>query len=98
MFFRNPIIPTALVLVWEGANAFLPAALKKVSVIFYLQALCPVVAPSDFPMPVGLKILIATAEPVPPVEAIIGILVFTLLVLTVAGIRARKLEINYSAD
>jgi ABC-type transport system involved in multi-copper enzyme maturation permease subunit len=98
MFFRNPIVPTVLVLVWEGANAFLPAALKKISLIFYLQALCPVVAPSDLSLPVGLKILIATAEPVRPVVAVIGILVFTLFVLAVAGHRARKLEINYSAD
>jgi hypothetical protein len=98
MFFRNPLIPTALVLLWEGANAFLPAALQKISLIFYLQALCPVVAPSDFPLPVGMKILVATAEPVSPVVAVTGILAFTLLVLAVAGMRARKLEINYSAD
>ena len=44
LLFRNPIIPAATVLLWESANLFLPAALKKISVIFYLQSLCPVVA------------------------------------------------------
>ena len=38
--FNNPMIPAAIVLVWEGLNPFLPAALKKISVIFYLQSLC----------------------------------------------------------
>src|SRR5437588_815085 len=38
--FRNPIIPAALVLVWESMNPFLPSLLKKLSVIFYLQSLC----------------------------------------------------------
>jgi len=98
MFFRNPLIPTALVLVWEGANVFLPAALKKLSLIFYLQALCPVVAPPDVQLPVAMKILLSTAQPASPVEAVTGILLFTLLVLTLAALRARKLEINYSAD
>ena len=51
LLFKNPIIPAATVLVWEGMNVFLPAALKKVSVIFYLQSLSPVVAPPDANMP-----------------------------------------------
>ena len=42
LLFRNPIIPTAIVLLWEGINPFLPAALKKISMIYYLQSLCPV--------------------------------------------------------
>jgi hypothetical protein len=98
MFFKNPIIPTAIVLVWEGVNVFLPAVLKKVSLIFYLQSLCPVVAPPDVKLPPIWKLLISTTDPVNPTVAVIGILVFTCLVLFAAGIRARKLEINYSAD
>jgi ABC-type transport system involved in multi-copper enzyme maturation permease subunit len=98
MFFRNPIIPTISVLLWEGANVFLPAALKKISLIFYLQSLCPVVAPPDVKLPAVWKLLISTAEPVAPAAAVSGVLIFTLVVLVAAAIRARTLEINYSAD
>jgi ABC-type transport system involved in multi-copper enzyme maturation permease subunit len=98
MFFRNPIIPTVIVLLWEGANVFLPAALKKISMIFYLQSLCPVVAPPDVKLPAAWKLLISAAEPVSTAAAVSGILIFTLLVLVAAGIRARRLEINYSTD
>jgi ABC-type transport system involved in multi-copper enzyme maturation permease subunit len=98
MFFRNPIVPTAVVLLWEGANVFLPAVLKKISLIFYLQSLCPVVAPTDAKLPVAWKLLISSAEPAGPLASITGIILLTLLVLVASGLRARKLEINYSAD
>jgi hypothetical protein len=98
LLFKNPIIPAATVLVWEGMNMFLPAALKKVSVIFYLQSLSPVVAPPDANMPALLKLLITAAEPVPAVWALLGLLIVTVLVLTVAARKARTLEINYSTD
>ena len=45
LLFRNPIMPTVAVLIWESILVFLPAILKKVSVIFYLESLCPVQAP-----------------------------------------------------
>ena len=41
LFFRNPMIPAAVVMVWENLNPFLPTVLKKISVIFYLKNLCP---------------------------------------------------------
>jgi hypothetical protein len=98
MFFRNPIIPTAIVLLWEAANIFLPAVLKKISIIFYLQSLCPVVAPPDVKLPAAWKLLISNAEPASTLGSIIGILLFTALVLVAAAFRARTLEINYSTD
>ena len=98
LLFKNPIAPAASVLVWEGMNMFLPAALKKVSVIFYLQSLSPVVAPPDSNMPAMLKLLITAAEPVRAVYALLGLLTLTIVVLTVAARKARKLEINYSTD
>ena len=42
LLFRNPLIPTVVVLVWEAVNGFLPAVLQQISVIFYLKSLCPV--------------------------------------------------------
>ena len=97
LLFRNPIIPAAVVLLWESANPFLPAALKKISVIFYLQSMCPVVArPND--MPALAALLLSSAEATPAVWAAGGLVVVTMILLAVAARRARMLEINYSSD
>lgn len=97
LLFRNPIVPAAVVLLWESANPFLPAALKKISVIFYLQSMCPVVArPND--MPALAALLLSSAEATPVAWAAGGLVVLTLAVLALAARQARKLEINYSSD
>jgi hypothetical protein len=98
LLFRNPLIPAATVLLWESISLFLPAALKKISVIFYLQSLCPVVAPPDKDINPLLALLISSAEPTPAALAIAGLIALTAIVLVVAGLRARKLEINYGTD
>ncbi|MEI9813773.1 MAG: hypothetical protein WDO18_14505 [Acidobacteriota bacterium] len=98
LLFKNPIIPAAIVEVWESANIFLPAALKQVSVIFYLQSLCPIVASPDENLNRFLKLLVNAAEPVSAPVAIGGLLVLTLVILAFAGRLARGLEINYSTD
>jgi ABC-type transport system involved in multi-copper enzyme maturation permease subunit len=98
LFFKNPIIPAALVEAWEALNIFLPAALKKVSVIYYLQSLCPIVAAPDEKMNQYLKMLVSAAEPVSAPVAILGLVAVTVAVLVVAGRQARRLEINYSTD
>src|SRR5262249_889384 len=59
--FRNPMIPAAVVFVWENLNPFLPALLKKISVIFYLKSLCPV----EIPVPGPMAIMVIDAEPTP---------------------------------
>lgn len=98
LLFKNPLIPAVVILFWEGSNWFLPEMLKKFSVIFYLQSLCPVVAPFNGDIPEPLKILITTAAPIPAPIAIGGILLLAATVLALAAIRVRKIEINYSAD
>lgn len=98
LFFKNPIIPAALVEGWESLNIFLPAALKKISVIYYLQSLCPIVAGTDENMNRYLKMLVNAAEPVSAPVAIVGLLAVTVVVLAAAGRQARRLEINYSTD
>jgi hypothetical protein len=92
--FRNPIIPAALVLVWESMNPFLPALLKKFSVIFYLQSLCPVSvqARGDF------SFLAILAQPVPAYLAIAGLLLLTFAGLWLAARKVRRLEINYGTE
>ncbi|MEO5926037.1 MAG: hypothetical protein ABIR70_19610 [Bryobacteraceae bacterium] len=98
LFFKNPIIPAALIEVWESLNIFLPAALKKISVIYYLLSLCPVVASPDKDMNRFLKMLVNAAEPVSVPVALLGLFGVTAAVLFIAGRQARRLEINYSTD
>jgi ABC-type transport system involved in multi-copper enzyme maturation permease subunit len=92
LVYRNPMIPAAVVMVWEGINGFLPALLKKFSVIFYLKSLCPV----DVPLPGGLSILALEADPAPAWLAVPGLLVVSGVILYLAGRRARLFQINYS--
>jgi ABC-type transport system involved in multi-copper enzyme maturation permease subunit len=96
--FRNPILPGAAVLIWEAANLFLPSALKKVSIIYYLQSLCPVVASPDKDLSTFLRLLVNAAEPVAPWVAITGLLAVSGAVLVVAAFRVRTLEINYGTE
>ena len=90
MFFRNPVIPAIVLFVWEGINPFLPSLIKKVSVIYYVESLCPVsITGSDF------QIL---ADPAPLWLSLPGILMVTALVQLVSGLRARHMEIDYGQD
>jgi len=41
LYVRNPIVPAAILLAWEGVNGILPHVLQKMSVLYYLQSLCP---------------------------------------------------------
>jgi hypothetical protein len=92
LLFRNPMIPVAVVMVWEGINTFLPPLLKKASVIFYLKSLCPVEVPPSG----GLAFLALDADPPATWLAVAGLLLLAVLMLIYAGLRARKLEVTYS--
>ncbi|HLH37506.1 MAG TPA: hypothetical protein VKX39_00025 [Bryobacteraceae bacterium] len=98
LFFRNPLLPAAGVLIWESANLFLPSALKKISVIYYLQSLCPVVASPHREINPVLALLISSTEPASTILAVAGLFAVTAVVLVFASRRARRLEINYGAD
>jgi hypothetical protein len=98
LLFRNPIIPTAAVLLWEGINPFLPAALKKISMIYYLQSLCPVDAASDRNVPPLVHLLISPVQPATRSVAVLSILLLTCAVLVVAACLSRRMEINYSTE
>lgn len=92
--FRNPIIPAAVVLVWESLNPFLPTVLKKLSVIFYLQSLMPL----QPPLQGDWAFLAVLANPTPAYLAIPGLLLVTLAGLVLAARKVRKLEISYGAE
>jgi len=98
MFFRNPIIPAAAILIWEGINPFLPAILKQFSVIYYLKSLCPVEIPVSPGTPSLFALLISNADPISPPLAIGGILAVAFIALFVSSVQVRRMEINYTTE
>jgi ABC-type transport system involved in multi-copper enzyme maturation permease subunit len=98
MLFRNPIIPAAAILIWEGINPFLPTVLKQFSVIYYLKSLCPVAIPTPPGMPPLMALLISTSDPVAAPIAVLGILVVALAALYVSSLQVRRMEINYTTE
>ena len=91
VFFKNPIVPAVVILGWESINALLPPVLKKVSVIHYLESLCPVSIPPDS----GIAIL---ADPASPWVAIPGIVLLAGLLVFLAAWRVSRLEILYGVE
>lgn len=91
---KNPILPGAVVLLWETFHAVLPALLQKFSVIFYLKQLCPVSVPPD-----GIMALFAVVtEPVSAWIAVPGLVLLSTAILVYACFRIRRTEISYLAD
>ncbi len=86
-FFKSPAIPALVVFGWEGIHFLLPPLLKKVSVIHYLQSLCPV------PIPAGPLAVMADAPS--PWVAIPGLLVLALALVTISALKIRNMEITY---
>jgi hypothetical protein len=91
VFFKNPIVPAVAILGWESINALLPPVLKKISVIHYLESLCPVSIPQDS----GIAIL---ADPASPWVAIPGILMLAALLVWVTAQRVKRLEVLYGVE
>lgn len=87
---RNPIIPAVLIYLWESMNPFMPVALKQMSVIYYLESLCPVPIPQH-----AIAIL---ADPAPAWLSLPGLAVLTALLLWAACARLRHYEIRYGAE
>jgi len=89
--YRNPMIPAAVVYVWENLNPFLPSLLKKISVIYYLKGLTPV----EVPVPPPLNVMVVDADATPAWIAISGLLALTILLLGYSAMAAREGEISY---
>jgi ABC-type transport system involved in multi-copper enzyme maturation permease subunit len=90
LLFRNPVIPALAAYGWESVNFLLPPLLKKISVTHYLNSLAPV--------PVAEGPFAITAEPTPTWLATLGLLIFTGVVLALAGWRSRRMEISYGSE
>jgi ABC-type transport system involved in multi-copper enzyme maturation permease subunit len=90
LYFKNPIVPALGIALWESFNFVLPSVLQKISVIHYLNELCPVPIPrSPFAVVTG---------PTSPFISVPGLLMVTCVVLFVVGFKIRRTEITYSAD
>jgi ABC-type transport system involved in multi-copper enzyme maturation permease subunit len=90
LFFRNPIIPALLAYGWEWANFLLPPLLKKISIIHYLHSLSPI--------PVSDGPLATVIDPTPAWISVPSLIVFTSVVLILASVRIRRMEINYGNE
>jgi hypothetical protein len=99
LYLRNPIVPAAVLLAWEGVNGILPHILQKMSILYYLQSLCPVPAlPMDGDVPTLIRLLMAPAAPASRPGAILGLLLVTAVVLWIAGRAVRRMQISYGTE
>jgi ABC-type transport system involved in multi-copper enzyme maturation permease subunit len=100
LLFRNPLIPTVFVLVWEAVNGFLPGLLQKMSVIFYLKSLCPVGIPEAIALDRGNPLALIAVNPTPasPTTAILGLLILCLAVLALSSLQVRRMQIDYGTE
>ncbi len=90
LYFRNPIFPAGVLLGWETINFLLPSFLQKISVVHYLQSLCPV------PLPPGPLAIIT--EPTSAWVSVPGFIGLTILVILASAIQVRRLEVTYGTD
>ena len=88
--FSNPMLPVLLFLGWESLNPFLPAALKAVSVVHYLEGLTPV--------PPSVRAFAILGRPPAPWAAVLGLALIVALALWACTWRARRIEITYGSD
>jgi ABC-type transport system involved in multi-copper enzyme maturation permease subunit len=89
-YFKSPAIPTLAVMGWEGIHFLLPPLLKKLSVIHYLQGLCPV--------PISQGPLAILADAPSPWVAIPGLLALAAVAVMVSARKVRKMEISYEEE
>ena len=87
---KNAVVTSVGVLAWESFNFLMPPLVKKVSVVHYLQSLCPV--------PVDEGPLALIAQPTPPRFAIPCLLVVSVAFLCLAAWRLRRVEILYTGE
>ncbi|HEX5761072.1 MAG TPA: hypothetical protein VF121_17935 [Thermoanaerobaculia bacterium] len=89
-FTKSPALPAVTVFGWENLHFLLPPALKKISVIHYLQGLCPV--------PISQGPLAILADAPSTWVAVPGLLGLTLVLLFLSAWKIRRMEILYTED
>jgi hypothetical protein len=92
--YRNPVVPSVLLLGWESANLFLPYWLRKISVLHYLQSMIPVSGNFE-----GAGVIFGSAiDIVPTWICIPAILAITAGMLALSVRQLKRTEISYSSD
>jgi ABC-type transport system involved in multi-copper enzyme maturation permease subunit len=86
-FFKSPALPALAVFGWEAIHFLLPPLLKEMSVIHYLQSLCPV------PVPEGPLAMLSDAPA--PWVSIVGLFALALVLVAVSAWKIRGMEIMY---
>src|SRR5262245_57810097 len=97
LYFRNPIVPAAVLLGWEGIHGILPQVFQKASILYYLQSLCPVPAPIPSDAPAVIRLLAAPVAPASRPGAMLGLLLLTAIVLWIGSVSVRRMQISYGA-
>ena len=97
LYFRNPIVPAAVLLGWEGIHGILPQVFQKVSILYYLQSLCPVPAPIPSDAPALIRLLAAPVAPASRPAAMLGLLLLTAFVLWIGSVSVRRMQISYGS-
>jgi hypothetical protein len=90
LFGRSPLVPAVAIFVWEWLNFLLPPVLKRISIVHYLEALCPV------PLSKGPLALLSDAPS--PWLAIPGLLLVTTALLAFAAWKVRRMEVRYEEE
>ncbi|MFN7920165.1 MAG: hypothetical protein U0Q16_08715 [Bryobacteraceae bacterium] len=98
VLMRNPLVPAAVMLIWEWINGILPLTLRRFSVIYYLKSLCPVEIPAGQDVPPPLALLALNVENAAPWVAILGLLAVAAALVAFSAYRSRRLEIAYGAE
>ena len=98
LLLRNPILPAVVILLWDSINGILPTLLQKLSVLYYVQALCPTPPPVNANAPLLVRLLSAPAEPPAAVVSVLGVMAVTAVVLWISSKAVRRLEINYGVE
>ena len=97
--YKNPLVPAAVILVWESLNGILPAMLKKLSIIYWLKSICPIALPPPKANGGGVwNLLLFDIDPAPAAMAISNLVLLAAFVVVWAAIRARRLEIGYGTE
>ena len=86
-FFKSPALPALAVFGWEGIHFLLPPLLKEISVIHYLQSLCPV------PVPEGPLAMLSDAPA--PWVSVVGLFALAVVLVAVSAWKIRRMEITY---
>ena len=88
--FRNPIVMAVALLLWESFSFLMPAVLKRLTMVHYLEALCPVPV-SDGPFAL-------LADPPSAWFSIPGIAALSAALLWTAFHAIRRMDVQYGTD